>query len=217
MKKPNSNFGRSGLTLVEVLIIFVVVAVLVAMLLPASVGGGRSKIYLCENKLRQIDVCFIEFANDNGDKFPMQLPWGSGGTMVSVYTEDTFPHFEILKRYGLEVRTCVCPFETNRQAAASFEALNDLNLSYFVNVDASVSGLSHTILTGDRFLQVNRQPVAHGVLNVTTNLHLSWTPNFHTSRGNFAFTDGSVEISRDDGLASLIASQPLATNRFSIP
>ena len=111
----------------------------------------------------------------------------------------------------------ICPAETSRQVATSFQALNDSNLSYFVNVDASTNEPGHVILAGDRFLQVNRKPVAHGLLNVTTNLNLSWTPNFHGSYGGFAFADGHMQDSRDHELTSLIASQPLATNRFSIP
>ena len=104
MKKPNSNFGRSGLTLVEVLVVIVVLAVLVAMLLPASVNVRTSKIYICENKLRQIDFCFISFASEHSWELPMQVPVAKGGTMEFISTEHTFPHFEKLKPYGLGKR-----------------------------------------------------------------------------------------------------------------
>ena len=147
----------------------------------------------------------------------MEIPVAKGGTMEFIYSGHTFPHFEKFLKYGIQPQFLICPFETNRQAAASLEGLNDLNLSYFVNVDASTNEPSRVILVGDRFLQVGGQPVAHGLLNVTSNLNLSWTRNFHGSGGNFAFADGHVEMSRDDRLASQIASQPLATNLFSIP
>ena len=217
MKKPNSNFGRSGLTLVEVLVVIVVLAVLVAMLLPATVGNGRSKMARCLSNLHEMLIAFTVFANDNNGEFPMQIPVAKGGTMEFAYSGHTFPHFEKMRAYGTTLQMLICPAETNRQAATSFKALNDLNLSYFVNVDASTNDPSHVILVGDRFLQVGGQPAAHGLLNVTSNLNLSWTRNFHGSGGNFAFADGHVESSRDNNLASQIASQPLATNRFSIP
>ncbi len=217
MKMPSGKEKISGLTLIEVLLVLVVIAVLAAMLLPALVGGGPSKDSKCMSNLKQIDLGFVMFADDNQGQFPMQIPVANGGTMEFIYSEHTFPHFQKLKNYRLEPRWFICPFETNRQAAVSFEALNDLNISYFLNADASINNPSRTILAGDRFLQVKGQPIQPGLFVLTTNSNVSWTPNLHVSRGNLAFADGHVEFTRNDALNSFIQNQPLATNRLCVP
>jgi len=132
-------------------------------------------------------------------------------------SEHVFPHFQKLKNYRLEPRWFICPFETNRQAAVSFEALNDLNISYFLNADASTNNPSRTILAGDRFLQVKGQPIRPGLFVLTTNSNVSWTPNFHASGGSLAFADGHGEFGRNDNLNSIVQNQPLATNRLCVP
>jgi prepilin-type N-terminal cleavage/methylation domain-containing protein/prepilin-type processing-associated H-X9-DG protein len=218
MKRLDPNPGHSGLTLVEVLLVMAIIAVLAALFLPPLAGSRKAKVPLCMSNLKQIDIGFNIFASNNHGQFPMEIPVTKGGTMEFIYSGHTFPHFEKLKNYQIQPRLFICPFETNRQAADSYEAFNDLNLSYFVNADASTNDPSLTILIGDRFLQVNGQPVAPGLLAVTTNLNLSWTPNFHVGGGNFTFADGHCEFVRDGNrLKSIISGQPLETNRFSVP
>jgi len=203
--KTTSDKGKiSGLTLIELLVVLAVIAVLAAMLLPALTGGGPSKMGKCMNNLKQIDLGFLWFAGDNHGRFPMQIPVTNGGTMEFVYSEHTFPHFQKLKSYRLEPRFFVCPFEIYRQAAVSYEALNDLNISYFLNADASMNSPSSSILAGDRFLQASGQPVQPGLFVLTTNLNVSWTPDFHVRGGVLAFADGHAEFSRGDKLNALI-------------
>jgi prepilin-type N-terminal cleavage/methylation domain-containing protein len=217
MKTISAKAKISGFTLIELLVVICVIAVLAAMLLPALVGGGPSKMSKCINNLRQIDLGLVIFANDNQGRFPMQVSVTNGGTMEFIYSEHTFPHFQKLRSYGLEPKNFICIFETNRQAAVSFEALNDLNISYFLNADASTNNPSRTILAGDRFLQVKGQSIQPGLFVLTTNSNVSWTPNFHVSGGVLAFTDGHAEFGRSDKLNSFIQQQPVTTNRFCIP
>jgi prepilin-type N-terminal cleavage/methylation domain-containing protein/prepilin-type processing-associated H-X9-DG protein len=206
---------QSGLTLLELLVVIAVMVVLAALLLPTG-GPRRAKLLRCISNLRQLDVQFVLYASDNHGDFPMQVSVANGGTLEFLYSGYTFPHFEKLRSYGLQTNILICPFETNRQAAASLEALNDLALSYFVNVDASTNDPAKTILLGDRFLQLNGQQVGHGIFAVTTNQNLSWCSDFHARGGGFAFTDGHVEFVREK-LSSILAFQPSPTNRFSIP
>jgi prepilin-type N-terminal cleavage/methylation domain-containing protein/prepilin-type processing-associated H-X9-DG protein len=217
MKTLPAKANINGFTLIEILVVFTVIAVLAAMLLPALVGGGPSKMGKCMNNLRQIDLGLLMFASDHQGRFPMQIPVTNGGTMEFIYSEHTFPHFQKLKDFLLNPRCVICPFETNRQAAVSYEALNDLNISYFLNADASTNNPSQSILAGDRFLQVEGQPVRPGLLVLTTNSNVSWTPNFHAQGGCLAFVDGHVEFNKNNKLNTLIQNQPLATNRLSIP
>jgi len=216
MKTRRTHSEKAGLTLLELLVVLVVIVFLAAMLLPTK-RGRKARVPICLSNIKQIEVGFWMFANDNHGEFPMQIPAAAGGTMEFICSEHTFPHFQKLKDYKLQPQLFVCPFETNRQAVFSYEALNDLALSYFLDVDASTNGPSHSILLGDRFMQCDGHPVEPGILAVTTNLNLNWTPDFHARGGSFGFADGHAEFTHDDRLKSIIASQPLATNRFSIP
>ena len=216
MKMPSTKAKVKAFTLVELLAVIFVIAVLAAMLLPAHVGHGPGKWSKCLNNLKQVDLSFVIFADDNQGHFPMQIPVANGGTMEFIYSGHSFPHFQKIKEYIRDPRLLICPFETNRQAAVSFEALNDLNISYFLNADASTNSPSRTILAGDRFLQVNGQLIQPGLFVLTTNSNVSWTPNFHVRSGHLAFADGHVEFTINP-LNSFIQNQPLATNRLCIP
>jgi prepilin-type N-terminal cleavage/methylation domain-containing protein/prepilin-type processing-associated H-X9-DG protein len=217
MTTPFTKAKIKAFTLVELLVVIFVVAVLAALLLPALVGGGPSKMGKCMSNLKQIDLGFVIFANDNQNRFPMQIPVANGGTMEFIYSGHSFPHFQKINDFIGNPRFLICPFETNRQAAVSFEALNDLNISYFLNADASTNSPSRTILAGDRFLQVKGQPIKPGLFVLTTNSNVSWTPNFHVSGGNLSFADGHAQFTKKDNLDSFIQNQPLATNRLCIP
>ena len=217
MKKLSARAKNSGLTLIEMLVVLVVVAVLAAMLLPAFVGGGPSKLGKCVINLNQIGLSQLIYASDHQSRFPIQIPVANGGTMEFIYSEHTFPHFQKLKSFLPDTRCLICPFETNRQAAVSYDALNDLNISYFLNADASTNNPSLSIMAGDRFLQVKGQPVQSGLFVLTRNSAASWTPNFHVSGGVLAFADGHTEFTKNGKLGSIIQSQPLVTNRLCIP
>ena len=215
MKTPSAK----AFTLVELLVVIFVVAVLVVLLLPslAHVGGGPSKGSMCSNNLKQINIGLALFAIDNQNRFPMQIPVVNGGTMEFIYSGHSFPHFQKIYNGIGNLRCFICPYETNRQAAVSIEALNDLNISYFLNADASTNDPSRTILAGDRFLQVNGQPVKPGLFVLTTNSNVGWISKYHVSGGYLTFADGHTQFSRIDNLDSFIQNQPLATNRLCIP
>lgn len=222
MKTLSAKARIRGFTLIELLVVIAIIAILAAMLLPTFHTGGGSPRIGCMNKLRQIDIAFLMFSQDNGGKFPMQIPAQDGGTAEFIYTDHTFPHFEKVRKYlggPMPLKVLVCPKDQSRQVATNYEAFCDLNISYFLNTDASLtlSNPTAVIFAGERNLAVNRQPVKAGLLTVTTNLDLNWTGEFHLNGGNLAFADGHVEWSKTNELNSWVQRQPLAANRFSIP
>ena len=147
----------------------------------------------------------------------MQVPVAQGGTMDLISSGHTFPHFQKLQKYLPNPAILLCPADKTRRTATNYASLTDLNLSYFLNMDAGTNNPAHTILAGDRYLQVNGQPVNSGLFFLTTNLSLSWSPSYHHNKGLLAFADGHVEISTSNNLPSALQNQPLATNHLSIP
>lgn len=217
MKTLSAKGKISGLTLIELLVVIAVIAVLYAMLLPHLSGSHKSRLIMCVNQLKQIDLGFQLSASDNGGEFPIQKSVVNGGTMEFIYSDHVFPHFQRISSLLVEPKLLACPLDYSRQAATNWEVLNDLNISYFLNADISTNNPSHSILSGDRHLQVSGQPVKVGLFILTTNLNVSWTPDLHAKHGNLAFVDGHVEISKSETLNSIIQQQPFATNRFCIP
>ncbi len=155
------------------------------------------------------------YADDNNGKFPFQASVTNVPAEL-IYSNHIFPYFVKVSRALKDPRILICPFDT-RQVAASFETLNDSNISYFLNADAIRNSATNSILSGDRFLQSSGEPVKSGLFVLTTNLNMSWTPSVHKGGGNVAWSDGSVQQTMSQGLRSLIQSQPLATNRLLIP
>ncbi|MAE67595.1 MAG: hypothetical protein CMJ18_25345 [Phycisphaeraceae bacterium] len=74
---PNRRPDR-GFTLVEMLVVISIVALLVAMLLPAvKRARGRARIVGCSSQLRQLAVTLHLYAGDNYDTFPIS-GWANG-------------------------------------------------------------------------------------------------------------------------------------------
>ncbi len=67
---------KTGFTLIELLVVVAIIAVLVAMLLPAlSEARNMAKKAVCLSNLRQIGLASNQYINDNGDTYPMGYTW----------------------------------------------------------------------------------------------------------------------------------------------
>ncbi len=64
---------KNGFTLIELLVVVAIIAVLVAILLPALNAAHESaKSIVCLNNLRQIGQATFLYLGDNGDRFPCE-------------------------------------------------------------------------------------------------------------------------------------------------
>jgi prepilin-type N-terminal cleavage/methylation domain-containing protein len=83
MKPRFSNQRNLAMTLIEVLVVIVVLAVLTLLFFPWPEPTARRKSAQinCVNNLHQIGLAYRSWAGDNNDKFPMEVSVTNGGAM----------------------------------------------------------------------------------------------------------------------------------------
>jgi prepilin-type N-terminal cleavage/methylation domain-containing protein/prepilin-type processing-associated H-X9-DG protein len=60
---------RRGFTLVELLVVIAIIAILAALLLPVlGAAKARAQTAQCINNMKQLNLCWIMYANDNNDR-----------------------------------------------------------------------------------------------------------------------------------------------------
>ena len=79
MTIKNSHRTGPGMTLIEVLVVVVILAVSLSLLLPALVVTKNQRI-TCINNLKQIGTAFRIWQNDNANAFPMEVSTNFGGS-----------------------------------------------------------------------------------------------------------------------------------------
>lgn len=112
---------RSGFTLVELLVVIGIVAVLVAILLPALTKAHEASLRTtCLSNLRQVHGSFQLYALDNKDRVPLGYRGGrkQWNSMVYSATAGRLVLFGVLYGKGAmsQPRVFFCPAETNPKA-----------------------------------------------------------------------------------------------------
>jgi len=209
---PHRNAPARGFTLLELLFVVLIISILALLILPVlGKAQARAKRAECVNHLRQIGIANHEFAHDHHDQFPFQVTTNEGGTLefaragfaMSGEFFFAFRHFQALSNTLGTPRLLRCPTDT-RTNADHFGILRNLNISYFVGVNAEYSRPG-SILAGDR--NITSDSYASGsILRLNPNAPAQWTSGCHEFRGNLLFADAHVEQSNNEGLASAIHS-----------
>jgi len=89
-----------GFTLVELLVVVGIIAVLIAILLPALASARRQgQLVRCQSNLHQIAAGFFEYAVENKQRFPANL--GASGTNWVGSVGDILARDGIVKGHGL--------------------------------------------------------------------------------------------------------------------
>lgn len=85
MKKPLQLRGREAFTLVELLVVIGIIAVMIAILLPAlSKARQQSMTVQCMSNLRQIGLALLQYADQNdGYLFPNNMGWSNSNVYLT--------------------------------------------------------------------------------------------------------------------------------------
>jgi prepilin-type N-terminal cleavage/methylation domain-containing protein/prepilin-type processing-associated H-X9-DG protein len=226
MRKKNRAF-----TLIELLVVIAIVAILAAFSLPAlaNARSGAARIS-CANNLKQVGLAFRSFALGHDGNMPQTLARSQGGDSedvgIRVVASDQYTSRGVSKMFLCmsnvlrtpKVLFCPAEYESSyRQTAGTFAGvqtpgsnqvlyLNDLNVSYFIGVDAQETR-PQMFLTGDHNLGGNANPptvpflyapnVGTPCVWLGTNFGADQGPAFlanqHDKQGNIGLADGSVE------------------------
>jgi hypothetical protein len=221
MKMRSSRGAVQALTKVELLIIVAVLALLVALILPATrrarINGGPT----CYSNFRQVGLALSLFARDNNNRFPPQVAVNNGGSMELIGKGNPALHFQTLSNYVSGYWYAFhCPADHPRQPATKGSALKVQNVSYFLSMDATPE-TTNAVLAGDRNLQLAGKPVKSGLFTLLNGADVGWTGEIHSApsgwlRGNVLFSDAHVE-NLGTNLPAVIRRQALPTNRLAIP
>ena len=217
MKTLRTVRDGKAFTFVEMLVVIVVLAVLVAMILPklaCSKGGPGG--YTCVSNLKQIGLAYRIWEGDNGDKYPMQFALTNSDTMKLISSGNSYVLWQMMSNELSMPKVLYCPADTEHVSATNFTTgFSDANISYFFNLDGNETN-PQMILAGDDNLAVNGVRVYPGILNLSTNSSVTWTKERHNGTGNIGLADGSVQSITSDSLKSSLANSTV-TNRLVIP
>ena len=210
--KPNTK----AFTALELMIVILTVAVMVALLLPPRPKQRNTRIH-CLNNLKNVGIGFRLWADDHGGKFPMEISTNAGGTRGLPGDPGTIWQFQILaKVLGDNARLLACPADGQRSAATTFLTnFDNTHVSYFIGLDANET-LTNAFLAGDRNLQNGGTPRS-GILPFTPAQPIGWGKDIHKEQGNVLFVDGRVARLDSRQVRSSLADTGLATNRLAFP
>lgn len=215
---------EQGLTLVEVLVVTMVIAIFACLLIPAQTKNkARSLRIQCVNNLKQAGLAFRIWGGCD-DKYIMAVSTNRGGTMEFASGPNAFRHFLGMSNELSTPKVLVCPTDSRRIQATTFSPnplpgenpfMSNSNLSYFVGLDATETD-PQTLLSGDRNLS-NGTPLKNGVLELTTKNPATWIADLHRKVGNVLLADGSVQQESALGVSIALTNTFTFTNRLLLP
>ena len=212
---PNQAARQAGLTLIEGVVVLAILAVAGALYLSAlSRGFTRSSKVNCVAQLKQVGLAHRLWSDDHRDEFAFASS-APESSRPFVNSPQVFRHYQVMSNELVTPKTLRCPTDATRFVAASFTALLNTNLSYFVGLDAH-EGDPAQILSGDRNLTGGTW--SGGFLRtLTPRSEAGWTAELHQFNGNVGLADGSVQQTSTNALRQHLAGMTNVVVRLAVP
>ena len=206
-----------ALTLVEVLVVIVVLALLIVFMLPAlSHAKAKAQLITCNGLQKEINLSFRIWEGDHTNLYPMSVSTNFGGTLEYTLPKEAFRHFQVMSNELSTPKILICPADVRRAANDFGTAFGNTNISYFINLDANEVN-PQMMLSGDDNFEIGGTATESGRLEFSTKSSVTWSPVRHKFVGNIAITDGSVQQITTEGLQQVFQDAGAATNRILIP
>jgi prepilin-type N-terminal cleavage/methylation domain-containing protein/prepilin-type processing-associated H-X9-DG protein len=159
VRRRTLRAARAGFTLVELLVVIAIIALLIAVLLPAlSRARGLAQSAACLSNLRQLQTCWLMYANDHGGTLPpnlsvydlstgepipgldLRLTWCAGNARQDVNTANIERGY--LFPYNRSTGIYHCPADKARVAGSNVRHTRSYNMSQ------SITGISFGTILG---------------------------------------------------------------------
>lgn len=202
--RPRTPTHARAMTLVEVLVVFAIVALLVALVAPRfGISRQRAVRACCNCHLKQIGLAFRIYANDHDGDLPWNTSVTNGGTTESRESSQVFRHFLAASNELSTPKILTCPVDTQKFVTSDFSIFGNSNLSYFVAVSSDETD-PQAPLSGDR--NISGGSLSNGFMQTFLSpLAAQWTRALHDRNGNYGLADGSVQQLTSWGVTNALA------------
>jgi prepilin-type N-terminal cleavage/methylation domain-containing protein len=175
-------------TLIELLVVVAIIAVLVAVLLPALAGAReRGRMLVCQTDLRQTAMADQQYLQDNGDCFPDAM----GPDKIPGHeSDDCWDGKAFWGQYvGGNMRVFKCPGDTNGGEVTSW-AVNEFLFQHQIT-QATLPLHMKDIVRPDRVIYLRSWRSGNPVTRwpYLSGLGISYLSTEHMGGANYLFTD----------------------------
>ena len=224
MKLNSIHSHRGGFTLIELLVVIAIIAILASMLLPAlAKAKAKALTTKCVNNLRQLQLCYVMYADDNNEVLPLNhaVPdrslndsWVVGDAKRDTTTTNI--ESGVLFKYNRSVAIYRCPDDRSRTIPTGGQKLGQPRTRSYA-IDYAMSGDSARLIKATQitdpapskksvFWDEQEDSIDNGGFGIAPRRDPSWwnlPASRHARIGTMSFMDGHAESWRWRGSSVL--------------
>lgn len=213
--RSERTFVTRAFTLIELLVVIAIIAILAALLLPAlSKAKMKGQQTSCLSNLRQLQLCYVMYADDNRDHLPLNhaVPnasladsWVVGDAKRDINTTNI--EQGVLFKYNRSVAIYRCPGDLSKtipSRGTSYPRTRSYAIDYALSGDGArltkTSHIKNPTPTGKSvFWDEQEESIDNGGFGIAPRRDPSWwnlPASRHNKVGVLSFMDGHAEAWR---------------------